>query len=58
VVGGAHHFFKLFLFLAQFLGPLGVVPDAGVFERGVDFVQAQGFAVVVKDTPLERQYAL
>jgi len=39
------------LFAAQFLRAFGVVPDGGVFKGRVDFVQTQGFAVVVKDTP-------
>jgi len=50
--------FQRLLFLAQLLGPLRFVPDGGVFEGGVDFVQAQCFAVVVKDTPLARRSAL
>jgi len=38
------------LLAPEFLGALGLVPDVGVLERGVDLVQAQGLAVVVKDT--------
>lgn len=38
------------LFPAQFLGTLGVVPDRGVFERGVDRPQSFSFGIVVKDT--------
>ena len=35
----------------QPLRALGLVPDLGVLQRGVDFVQPQCLAVVVKDTP-------
>jgi hypothetical protein len=51
VVDGLHHRLEALLLLAQLLRALGLVPDGGVFQRGVDFVQPQGFAVVVKDTP-------
>jgi hypothetical protein len=51
VVDGLDDGVERTLFLAQFLGPLRFVPDLGVLERGVDFVQAEGFAIVVKDTP-------
>jgi len=42
--------FKRLLFLAQGLGALGVVPDGGVFEFGVDFGEAAGLFIPVKDT--------
>mmetsp|Transcript_53742 Transcript_53742/g.126656 ORF Transcript_53742/g.126656 Transcript_53742/m.126656 type:complete len:295 (+) Transcript_53742:1791-2675(+) len=58
VLDGVDHRFELALFLAELLGALGVVPDVGVLQRGVDFVQAQGLAVEVKDTPLARRCAL
>jgi hypothetical protein len=58
VVDGLDHGLQRFLLAAQFLGTLGVVPDRGVLERRVDLVQAQGLAVVVKDTPLARRCAL
>ena len=45
------HGFQPLLLAAQFLCALGFVPDRRVLQRGVDFVQPQGFAVVVKDTP-------
>jgi len=32
------HVFQRFLFLAEFLRALGVVPDFRVFQCGVDFV--------------------
>jgi hypothetical protein len=48
------HVFQRFLFLAEFLRALGVVPDLGVFECGVDFVQFSFFGRVVKDTPEAR----
>jgi len=48
-----HHVFQAFLFSAQVLGVLGVVPDVGVFEFGVDYVQALRFVIVVKDTSEE-----
>jgi hypothetical protein len=58
MIDGLDHGLERLLLAAELLRALRFVPDAGVFEGGVDFVQAQGFAVVVKDTPLARQYAL
>jgi hypothetical protein len=48
------HVLERFLFLAEFLRALGVVPDLGVFEGSVDFVQLAFFGRVVKDTPEAR----
>ncbi|MNI50095.1 hypothetical protein D3C73_1047380 [compost metagenome] len=48
-----HHVFQGFLFTAQVLGVLGVVPDRRVFELGVYNVQAFSFGIVVKDTSVE-----
>ena len=45
------------LLAPQLLRALGLVPDLGVLQRGVDFVQSQRFAVVVKDTPGARRCA-
>jgi hypothetical protein len=42
--------FQRLLLFAQGLGALGVVPDGGVFEFGVDFGEAAGLFVPVKDT--------
>jgi len=51
---GQHHAVQRLLFLAQFLGLLGVVPDRRVFQRGVDRPQAFGFGIEVKDTSASR----
>ena len=53
---GHHHAVERFFLAAQLLGALGVVPDGGVFERGVDGSQAFKFGIVVKDTPVIRGY--
>jgi hypothetical protein len=45
------------LLAAQFLGALRFVPDLRVLERGVDFVEPQRLAVVVKDTPSAQRCA-
>jgi len=45
------------LFLAQGLCALGVVPDGGVFEFGVDFSEAAGFFIPVKDTSVAQRCA-
>jgi hypothetical protein len=37
-------------FLAELLGALGVVPDAGVLEGAADLYEARLLRVVVKDT--------
>jgi hypothetical protein len=42
---------------AQLLGPVGLVPDAGVFELATDFFQPLFLAVVLKETPSARRYA-
>ncbi len=49
----AYHALDCLLFLAEVLGPLGVVPDVGVFQQTVDFVQPSYFDIVVKDTPVD-----
>ena len=36
---------------AQILGPLGLVPDAGVFQLALYLGQSITFVIVVKDTP-------
>jgi hypothetical protein len=46
-----HDTVERLLLASQLLGALGVVPDCGIFERGVDGSQALGFGIVVKDTP-------
>ncbi len=45
-----HDGFEGFLFLAQRLGALGIVPDAGVFHDLIQFGEFFRFAVEVKDT--------
>jgi hypothetical protein len=42
--------FQGFLFFAEGLGALRVVPDGRVFEFGVDFGEAAGLFIPVKDT--------
>jgi hypothetical protein len=44
VVQRDHHAVEGLFLLAQFLGLLGVVPDVGVFERGVDGSQTFALA--------------
>ena len=51
VVDGLDHGFQRAFLATEFLRALGLVPDLRVLERGVDFVESQGFPVVVKDTP-------
>jgi hypothetical protein len=36
---------------AEFLGLVGLVPDAGIFELATDFFQPLFLAVVLKETP-------
>ena len=55
VVEHEHHVVEALFFLAQLLGFLGVVPDGGVFQRGVHGAQAVGLGRVVKDTPVARR---
>jgi hypothetical protein len=52
VIDGFDHGLERLLLAPEFLRALGLVPDVRVFERGVDLVQAQRFALVVKDTPV------
>jgi hypothetical protein len=49
-----HHVFQGLLFLAQVLGALGVVPDGGILQRGLDFLQLRCLGIVVKDTSAAR----
>jgi hypothetical protein len=51
VVDGVDDLLEGALLAAQLLGALGLVPDGGILEGGVDFRQAVRLAVVVKDTP-------
>jgi hypothetical protein len=51
VVDRLDHGLERALLAAELLRPLRLVPDLGVLEGGVDLVQAQRLAVVVKDTP-------
>jgi hypothetical protein len=57
VVDGADHRLERLLLPPELLRALGIVPDGRVLEGGVDLVQPQGFAVVVKDTPEAARYA-
>ncbi len=52
-----HHAIERFLFLAQFLRLLGVVPDGRIFERGVYRAQAFKFGIEVKDTSVTLAFA-
>jgi len=47
--------FEGFLFLAQVLGALGIVPDFRVFQGAADFFQLRLLAVEVKDTSADRR---
>jgi len=49
-----HDIFKLFFFLAQFLGALGIVPDFGVFKLETQFFEFCCLGIEVKDTPVGR----
>ena len=51
VIEGEHNAVERFFLAAELLGSLGVVPDARVFQRGVDGPQTFGFSIVVKGTP-------
>jgi hypothetical protein len=51
VVDRRDHRVERALLAAELLGALRLVPDVRVLEGGVDLVQAQRFAIVVKDTP-------
>ena len=57
VIEHQHHVFQGLLFLAQFLGMGGVVPDVRVFELLADFDQLFGLGIVVKDTSVVRALA-
>ena len=58
MVDGLDHGFQRLLLAPQFLRALRLVPDGRVLQRGVDLVQPQRLALVVKDTPLARRCAL
>jgi hypothetical protein len=44
--------------LAKCLRALRIVPDVGLFEFALDFGQALGFALIVKDTSSAHRSAL
>jgi len=44
--------------LAQFLSAVRVVPDSGLFELALYFLQALVFVVVIKDTSSKSRCAL
>jgi hypothetical protein len=39
VIDGRDDIFQRALLAAQFLCALGLIPDLGIFQRGIDFVQ-------------------
>jgi hypothetical protein len=43
--------FQLRAFLAECLGPFGLIPNVGLFEFALDFRQPFRLAFIVKDTP-------
>jgi hypothetical protein len=49
-VQAAHDLLELGAFLPQFLSAIGVVPDAGLLELALYFLQTFEFVVVIKDT--------
>jgi len=55
---GVDDVFELLLFLAEFLGPLLVVPDLGIFEFLRDDGEALRLDVEVKDTSAARPCAV
>ena len=55
---GLHHLLKLHPFPTQLLGPIGGVPDNGIFQLSDNFGQTLAFGVMVKDTPSELRRAL
>jgi len=57
MVDRLNHRFERLLLAPEFLGPLGLVPDARILERGNDLVESQRLAVVVKDTPEALRFA-
>jgi hypothetical protein len=49
-VEAPHHLFELGTLASEFLGPVRVVPDAGLFELAGYFLKAFVLVVVIKDT--------
>jgi hypothetical protein len=43
--------------LAETLGLLGIVPDLGILQLALDFLEALALCIDVKDTPSERPRA-
>ena len=57
-IQAAHHLLELGAFLAELLGAIRVVPDAGLFELADYFLQSLVLVVVIKDTSSKRRCAL
>jgi hypothetical protein len=53
----ADHLLELGAFLAELLGTIRVVPDAGLFELANYFLQPLVLVVVIKDTSSKSRYA-
>lgn len=47
-----YNVFQAFFLAAQFLGVFGIVPDLRAFQFGIDYLQAFGLGIIVKDTPV------
>jgi hypothetical protein len=50
MIQGADHLFQLSAFLAQFLSAFRIIPDTGLFELALYFLQPLVLVVVIKDT--------
>jgi hypothetical protein len=56
-IEAADDVFKPGPFPAEFLRPVGLVPDARLFEFARDFLKSLVLIVVIKDTPSKSRYA-
>jgi len=58
VVQAAYDLLEFGAFLPQFLGAIRVVPNAGLLELALYFLQPLVFVVVIKDTSSKSRCAL
>jgi len=57
-IQAAHHLLELGAFLSQFLSAIRVVPNSGLLELALYFLQPLVFVVVIKDTSSKSRRAL
>jgi hypothetical protein len=56
MIQAPHHGFEAGSFLAEFLSPVGGIPDPGLFQLADYFLKTLVLIVVFKDTPSRSRF--